>query len=109
MDAEAYLREVWPLVTRTLKAHGIGCELNLVEGSMSVRTTLKTYDPYIIVKARDVIKLLARSVSAPQVRGQRGCATVGANCGDAVWSAMSGGQSTQNGMAMASNGCDVRG
>ena len=63
---EKYLREVWPSVTRALKEHCIGCELNLVEGSMTVRTTRKTYDPYIIMKARDVIKLLARSVPAPQ-------------------------------------------
>lgn len=35
-----YLRrysEVWPSVTRELKAQGVACELNLVEGSMTVR------------------------------------------------------------------------
>ena len=29
---EKYLREVWPAITRTLKEHGVGCELNLVRG-----------------------------------------------------------------------------
>ncbi|KAG7446082.1 ribosomal RNA assembly protein mis3 [Guyanagaster necrorhizus] len=63
---EKYLREVWSAVTRALDAHGIACTLDLVHGSMSVRTTRKTFDPYIVLKARDVIKLLARGVAINQ-------------------------------------------
>jgi len=63
---EAYLRQIWGDVTRSLAPHGIDCTLDLVEGSMSVKTTRKTFDPAIILKARDLIKLLARSVPFPQ-------------------------------------------
>jgi ribosomal RNA assembly protein len=63
---EIYLREAWPLVTRSLEKYGIACTLDLVEGSMTVKTTRKTYDPAAILNARDLIKLLARSVPAPQ-------------------------------------------
>lgn len=63
---ETYLREVWPLVQDKLKEYGIRCHLDAVEGSMTVSTTRKTFDPYIIVKTRDLIKLLSRGVPFEQ-------------------------------------------
>lgn len=63
---EVYLRESWPLITRSLEKHGIACTLDLVSGTMTVRTTRKTYDPAAVLAARDCIKLLSRSVPAPQ-------------------------------------------
>ncbi|KAK6437293.1 ribosomal RNA assembly protein krr1 [Oleoguttula sp. CCFEE 5521] len=63
---ETYLKASWPMITRALEKHGIACTLDLVEGSMTVKTTRKTYDPASILNARDLIKLLARSVPAPQ-------------------------------------------
>lgn len=59
---EHYLRDVWPRVTAALGAHGLRCVLNLPQGSMTVSTTAKTFDPFIVVKARDLLRLLARSM-----------------------------------------------
>ena len=63
---EVYLKQAWPLVTRALDKHHIACALDLIEGCMTVKTTRKTYDPAAILNSRDLIKLLSRSVPAPQ-------------------------------------------
>jgi ribosomal RNA assembly protein len=63
---EKYIKEVWGNVKKSLSIYGVKTELNLIEGSMTVKTSGKTWDPYAIIKARDVIKLLARSVPYEQ-------------------------------------------
>ncbi|KAF3426237.1 hypothetical protein E2986_07374 [Frieseomelitta varia] len=63
---EQYLKEHWPLIQKALDEHALKAEMDLVEGSMTVKTTRKTWDPYIIIKARDMIKLMSRSVPFEQ-------------------------------------------
>lgn len=63
---EKYIQEVFGVVKKAMKEVGIRAELSLIEGSMTVRTTNKTWDPWSIMKARDIVKLLARSVPVQQ-------------------------------------------
>ncbi|XP_067936095.1 KRR1 small subunit processome component homolog [Watersipora subatra] len=65
---EEYLKECWSLVKKDLKDIGIVAEMDVIEGTLSVKTTRKCYDPYSIIKARDIIKLLARSIPYEQAR-----------------------------------------
>ncbi|EIW68601.1 hypothetical protein TREMEDRAFT_31674 [Tremella mesenterica DSM 1558] len=64
---EPKLRTWWGEITSKLKTVELDCELDLVQGKMTVKTTRKTWDPYVVLKGRDMLKLLARGVDPPQV------------------------------------------
>lgn len=63
---EEYMKEYFPLIKKVLEREGIKTELDLAKGSISVSTTKKTYDPFIIIKARYMCQLIARSVPYEQ-------------------------------------------
>jgi ribosomal RNA assembly protein len=59
---ERYLKDSWPLVTKALDKNGITATLDLVEGSMTVKTTRKvrTHDPVAGGYGRDTDGRYAR-------------------------------------------------
>ncbi|KPA83419.1 hypothetical protein ABB37_03053 [Leptomonas pyrrhocoris] len=65
---ESYVKSIWPAVEEVLGQHQLVGKLDLLEGSMTVATTRRTWDPYTIVDARDFLKLLARNVPLAQAQ-----------------------------------------
>lgn len=67
---EPYLQQIWPLVEATLSVHPylLKTTLDPKAGKMFISTTEKTFDPFIIVKGRDMLQLMARGVSLQQAR-----------------------------------------
>ncbi|KAL0479633.1 KRR1 small subunit processome component, partial [Acrasis kona] len=67
---EPYLQQIWPLVQATLSAkpYLLNATLDLKAGKMFIATTEHTFDPFIIVKGRDMLNLMARGVSLQQAR-----------------------------------------
>eukprot|EP00768_Dysnectes_brevis_P009066 gnl/Dysnectes_brevis/875_a970_2572.p1 GENE.gnl/Dysnectes_brevis/875_a970_2572~~gnl/Dysnectes_brevis/875_a970_2572.p1 ORF type:complete len:285 (+),score=89.29 gnl/Dysnectes_brevis/875_a970_2572:34-888(+) len=64
---EKYLQKNFPMIAGMFKTTwGIKCTLSLVDGTMTVKTTRKTWDPFSIIKARDLLTLLSRSVPFQQ-------------------------------------------
>ncbi|EDR28568.1 hypothetical protein, conserved [Entamoeba dispar SAW760] len=63
---EAYLKGMWYVINKALDEVCLKGELDLVKGIMTVKTTRKTWDPFIIIKARDMLKLLSRGVPAQE-------------------------------------------
>jgi ribosomal RNA assembly protein len=46
--------------------HTLDVDIHLVEGFMEINTTKETFDPFIIIKGRDCLTLIARSVPFEQ-------------------------------------------
>lgn len=65
---EKYLKEIWNELDTFMKKYKLEIELNAAEGTVKVSNTKKTHDPYIIIKGRDLLKLISRSVPFVQAK-----------------------------------------
>jgi hypothetical protein len=55
---------MWPQVVARLEPLGIDAKLDTSAFRMEVTTTARTWDPYAILKARELVRLVARGMSA---------------------------------------------
>lgn len=63
---EKIIIESWNLIKRILDSFFIFSKLDLFSGSISISTSKFTRDPFSIIKARDFLKLISRSVPTEQ-------------------------------------------
>jgi len=63
---EKKIKESWKIIKKILNSFFIFSKLNLFSGSISIVTTKFTKDPFCIIKARDFLKLISRSVPTEQ-------------------------------------------
>ena len=59
---ESYIRMTFDKMSKFLKKYGINITVDYRSLSLIVSTTNKTWDPYSIIKSRDMIRLIARYV-----------------------------------------------
>ena len=65
---EEYIKNMWGGITKALNDCCLKAEVDYSQGVMTVKTTRKTWDPFIIIKARDMLKLLSRSVELKEAQ-----------------------------------------
>nr|UXY87854.1 rev-interacting protein Rip-1-like protein [Cryptomonas curvata] len=63
---EKYIIESWDMINRIINSHNLSCKLNLKSGLIEVTNKKDTIDPFIIVKAKDFLRLISRSVPIQQ-------------------------------------------
>ena len=63
---EEYFQKSWSMIQDTLAEYKIKCQLDVIKGEIKVVTTRKTWDPYSIIRARQLIQCIARSVPFEQ-------------------------------------------
>jgi ribosomal RNA assembly protein len=65
---EPYFKSNWNEIQQIFKQHELSGEIDLYKGNFTVSTTNSTFDPYIIIKGRDFLQLLARGISIEQAK-----------------------------------------
>eukprot|EP01057_Protomagalhaensia_wolfi_P000246 Protomagalhaensia_wolfi_Nauph_80__245@NODE_113_length_3622_cov_233_229975_g86_i0_p3_GENE_NODE_113_length_3622_cov_233_229975_g86_i0NODE_113_length_3622_cov_233_229975_g86_i0_p3_ORF_typecomplete_len224_score34_85KH_8/PF17903_1/1_3e31UPF0302/PF08864_10/0_11_NODE_113_length_3622_cov_233_229975_g86_i016852356 len=63
-----YIQETWPHIKQALSNVKLKADLDMLNRNMKVATTGKTRDPFILIKGRDMLKLIARSVPYHQAK-----------------------------------------